>query len=84
MKNDELSQIDFLSLILACWGIDLSYKNLKLNLGQEDKDDIMKKLDEQTTALLSDIHKELERQNKMLEEQTEILRKLKIREDEKR
>ena len=76
MKNDELSNIDFLSLILACWGIDLSYKNLKLNLGQQDKDDIMQKLDKQTTEMLSDIHKELEKQNKMLEEQTEILKKL--------
>lgn len=76
MKNDELSNIDFLSLILACWGIDLSYKNLKLNLGQEDKDDIMQKLDKQTAELLSNIHKELEKQNKMLEEQTEILKKL--------
>ena len=76
MKNDELSNIDFLSLILACWGIDLSYKNLKLNLGQQDKYDIMQKLDKQTTEMLSDIHKELEKQNKMLEEQTEILKKL--------
>lgn len=76
MYNEELSFAEMLSIILALWGIDLSYKNLKLNLGQEDKDDIMQKLDEQTTVLLSDIHNQLEMQNAMLNEQTEILKKI--------
>ena len=47
---DNISQFDYLALILALWGIDLSYKNLNLNLGQEDKADIMQKLDEQTKS----------------------------------
>lgn len=76
MYNEELSFAEMLSIILALWGIDLSYKNLKLNLGQEDKDDIMQKLDEQTTVLLSDIHNQLEMQNAMLNEQTELLKKI--------
>lgn len=76
MYNEELSIAEMLSIILALWGIDLSYKNLKLNLGQEDKDDIMQKLDEQTTVLLSDIHNQLEMQNAMLNEQTELLKKI--------
>lgn len=76
MDNEELSFAEMLSLILALWGIDLSYKNLKLNLGQEDKDDIMQKLDEQTTVLLSDIHKQLEIQNAILNEQTELLKNI--------
>lgn len=76
MDNEELSFAEMLSLILALWGIDLSYKNLKLNLGQEDKDDIMQKLDEQTTVLLSDIHKQLEMQNAILNEQTELLKNI--------
>ena len=76
MDNEELSVAEMLSIILALWGIDLSYKNLKLNLGQEDKDDIMQKLDEQTTVLLSDIHNQLEMQNAMLNEQTELLKKI--------
>lgn len=76
MNNEELSFAEMLSIILALWGIDLSYKNLKLNLGQEDKDDIMQKLDEQTTVLLSDIHNQLEIQNAMLNEQTELLKKI--------
>ena len=76
MDNEELSFAEMLSLILALWGIDLSYKNLKLNLGQEDKDDIMQKLDEQTTVLLSYIHKQLEIQNSILNEQTELLKNI--------
>lgn len=76
MYNEELSIAEMLSIILALCGIDLSYKNLKLNLGQEDKDDIMQKLDEQTTVLLSDIHNQLEMQNAMLNEQTELLKKI--------
>lgn len=76
MDNEELSFAEMLSLILALWGIDLSYKNLKLNLGQEDKDDIMQKLDEQTTVLLSYIHKQLEIQNAILKEQTELLKNI--------
>lgn len=76
MDNEELSIAEMLSIILALWGIDLSYKNLKLNLGQEDKDDIMQKLDEQTTVLLSDIHNQLEMQNAMLNEQIELLKKI--------
>lgn len=76
MDNEELSFAEMLSIILALWGIDLSYKNLKLNLGQEDKDDIIQKLDEQTTVLLSDIHNQLEIQNAMLNEQTELLKKI--------
>lgn len=76
IDNEELSIAEMLSIILALWGIDLSYKNLKLNLGQEDKDDIMQKLDEQTTVLLSDIHNQLEIQNAMLNEQTELLKKI--------
>lgn len=73
---DNISQFDYLALILALWGIDLSYKNLNLNLGQEDKADIMQKLDEQTTQLLSNINIELKKQNIMLEEQTELLNKI--------
>lgn len=77
MDTNNLSGIELLSLILAFWSIDLSYKNLSLNLGQTDKDDIMKKLDEQTKELLKDIHKQLDKQNKILAEQTKLLKEIK-------
>ena len=76
MNNENLSFIEIFSCMLAIWGIDLSYKNLYLNLGQQDKDDLMQKLDEQTTLLLDDIHKQLELQNNILNEQTKLLKSI--------
>lgn len=66
-----------LSLIISLWSVDLSQKNLKLNLGQKDKDDIIQKLDEQTKELLSMIQQQIKEQNAILYEQTKLLKEIK-------
>ena len=68
---------EVLSLIISLWSVDLSQKNLKLNLGQNDKDDIMQKLDEQTKELLSMIQQQIKEQNSILYEQTKLLKEVK-------
>lgn len=68
---------EVLSLIISLWSVDLSQKNLKLNLGQKDKDDIMQKLDEQTKELLSMIQQQIKEQNSILYEQTKLLKEIK-------
>lgn len=68
---------EVLSLIISLWSVDLSQKNLKLNLGQKDKDDIMQKLDEQTKELLGMIQQQIKEQNAILYEQTKLLKEIK-------
>ena len=68
---------EVLSLIISLWSVDLSQKNLRLNLGQNDKDDIMQKLDEQTKELLSMIQHQIKEQNAILYEQTKLLKEIK-------
>lgn len=68
---------EVLSLIISLWSVDLSQKNLKLNLGQKDKDDIIQKLDEQTKELLSMIQQQIKEQNSILYEQTKLLKEIK-------
>ena len=50
--------------------------NYEENLTQNDKDDIMQKFDEQTKDVLGKINKELQHQNKLLDEQTLLLKKI--------
>lgn len=54
--------MDALSLASFAFGME----NLEQNLTQNDKDDLMSKLDQQTTDVLEDIHRELEAQNVVL------------------
>ena len=54
--------MDALSLASFALGME----NLEQNLTQNDKDDLMSKLDQQTTDVLEDIHRELEAQNVVL------------------
>ena len=68
---------EVLSLIISLWSVDLSQKNLKLNLGQKDKDDIIQKLDEQTKELLEMIQQQIKEQNAILYEQTKLLKEIK-------
>ena len=62
-----INAIQIVSLIL-------DVMNLKENLTQSDKDDIMNHLDQQTTDILSKVQEALEEQNEMLRE---ILNRLK-------
>lgn len=54
--------MDALSLV----SFAVSMENLQQNLTQNDKDDLMGKLDEQTRDVLGQIHEELEEQNRVL------------------
>ena len=47
--------------------------NYEENLTQNDKDDIMKELDEKTNAMLSTLEQDLKEQNKILQEQNKML-----------
>lgn len=59
--RDFLDTVSFLSFLVGI-------ANYEENLTQSDKDDIMKRLDQQTKDILEKIHKELEEQNEMLRE----------------
>ena len=53
---------------LALVGFMVGIANYNENLSQSDKDDIMEKLDKQTSELLETIQTEIEHQNMLLEE----------------
>ena len=67
-NQDMLDRLSVLSFIIGA-------KNYQENLTQNDKADIMNSLDAQTKTILSEIEKELERQNEML---AKIMKKLEI------
>lgn len=50
--------------------------NYQENLTQNDKAELMQKLDQQTTDILEKVHKELETQNSMLREIRDTLKRL--------
>ena len=58
---------------LALTSFLLGVANYNENLTQEDKDDIMQRLDEQTTDILARIEIQLEKQNIMLDKIMEKL-----------
>ena len=62
MYDQEL--LDALTVLSTLIGI----ANYQENLTQSDKDDIMKRLDQQTTDILTRIEQALEKQNDMLRE----------------
>lgn len=68
-RNGELTFIDVVGLLSFIVGI----KNLDLNITQEDFQQMMQTLDEQTNTLLTEIHAHLEEQDKKLENILEIL-----------
>lgn len=70
MKQDFMDTLAILSFVLGA-------ANYEENLTQNDKDDLMSKVDKQTQEILEQLHEEIDKQNRMLEE---ILRLLKERE----
>lgn len=67
MNQDMLDAITLISFIVGI-------QNYKENLSQSDKDDLMRRFDEQTNEILEKLTEEIEKQNRMLEE---ILKELK-------
>lgn len=70
MKQDFMDALAILSFVLGA-------ANYEENLTQNDKDDLMSKVDKQTQEILEKLFIEIDKQNQMLEE---ILRLLKERE----
>ena len=66
-NQDFLNALQLVSFIVGV-------QNYKENLTQNDKDDIMNRLDQQTKDILTKVQSEIERQNDMLEEILERLR----------
>ena len=66
-NQDFLNALQLVSFIVGV-------QNYKENLTQNDKDDIMNSLDQQTKDILTKVQNEIERQNEMLEEILERLR----------
>ena len=65
-NNDLLDAVSIVSFLVGL-------ANYNENLTQSDKDDIMKRLDQQTNSVLIEVQKSLDEQNDMLRE---ILRRL--------
>lgn len=63
---------DFMNSI-ALVSFLIGMANYEENLTQNDKDDIMKELDEKTNAMLSRLEQDLKEQNKILQEQNKML-----------
>lgn len=63
---------DFLD-VMACMGFAIGLVNYQENLQQSNNDDIMKELDDKTTLMITQLEKDLEEQNIMLQA---ILKKL--------
>lgn len=61
MNQDFLDALTFVSFVVGM-------ANYNENLTQNDKDDIMRGLDQKTNEMLTVINKSLEEQNKMLRE----------------
>lgn len=70
MRYDQ-NMLDAITLVSFIIGI----ANYNENLTQSDKDDIMNRLDQQTKDILIRVQGELEKQNEMLKEILEQLRK---------
>ena len=70
MRYDQ-NMLDAITLVSFIIGV----ANYNENLTQSDKDDIMKSLDQQTKDILIRVQAELEKQNEMLVEILEQLRK---------
>ena len=66
-NQDFLNALQLVSFIVGV-------QNYKENLTQNDKDDIMNRLDQQTKDILTKVQNEIEHQNDMLEEILERLR----------
>lgn len=66
---------DFLDALTAA-SFFMSIVNYNENLTQNDKQEMMQGLDRQTNVLLERFEKDLEEQNKMLKEQTMLLREI--------
>lgn len=73
MYNQDL--IDIIQIVSFVVGV----QNYRENLTQNDKDDIMNHLDQQTKEILIGVRSELERQNAMLDE---ILKQVKKWQDQ--
>ena len=63
---------DFLD-VMACMGFAIGLVTYQENLQQSDNDDIMTELDNKTTLMITQLEKDLEEQNIMLQA---ILKKL--------
>ena len=61
--------MDYLALLSFVIGV----ANYDENLSQSDKDDLMKAVDEKTNKLLTELEKDLEYQNDILDHQTKLL-----------
>ena len=70
MRNND----DFIDA-LAILSFVVGLANYQENLTQSDKDDLLHKLDQQTRDLLERLEKDLEEQNEMLKEILDELRK---------
>lgn len=68
-ENGQLTFLDFITLISFWVGLI----NLEENMTQGDKQDLMKKFDEQTEAVLGQIHAHLEGQDKKIDRIMTIL-----------
>lgn len=62
--NGEFTFLDIISIISFCVGL----QNLDLNIAQEDLDNQTQELDRKLREVVDDIHAHLKRQDKLLEE----------------
>lgn len=62
--NGEWTFLDLISIASFFVGIE----NLDMNLTQDDKQDLQRDLSEKSDVILSEIHKHLEEQDKLLKE----------------
>ena len=62
--NGEFTFLDIISIISFCVGL----QNLDINLAQEDLDNQTQELDRRLKAVVDDIHEHLQKQDKLLEE----------------
>lgn len=63
-NNGEFTFLDMISIISFCVGL----QNLDINLAQEDLDNQTQELDRKLREVVDDIHEHLQRQDKLLEE----------------
>lgn len=59
-------ELEFLDLV-NLMGFALNIANYQENMNQSDKQDIMRKTDSQTQAILSEVHHHLQEQDKKLD-----------------
>ena len=70
MRNQDF--MDALNMLSFMYGV----ANYQENLTQNDKAELMQKLDQQTSDILTKLQNEIETQNSMLEEIRETLKRL--------